>query len=353
MTNDTAEIGRRQALSDLYNRGARFVRCDGKSKKPIPRVRWLHGPPPTLQEVLFHPGHIGLVPWSLGLVAVDIDAWDNPDCLDPLINALGPLCVLKSPRGWHVYCETDRWWPSRPWKTLGCAGELRSRLYSVLYGDAAQQLVGALTWRNPSLAGDLDVLLPRPERKQKSSCRDGKGKEGAKPPSDSAVDLSRVLEPGRNEALFEARRWPAYRSVREWGPSRREAWMQAVFDQALAANNLFPDPLPRREVRDTAKSIGGWVWARRDHFCGPTKAEGARFTPEQRRRGGENKARRVRCDNRERDIRIVKRRRAGESWGQIAAAEGCSKGCARRVVERRWDGPQPIRQRPQLEAARA
>ena len=59
---------------------------------------------------------------------------------------------------------------------------------------------------------------------------------------------------------------------------------------------------------------------------------------EQRRRGGENKARQVRYDNRERDNEIARRWEAGQSLRLIARAVGITESGVRWVLRRDVQG---------------
>ena len=97
-----------------------------------------------------------------------------------------------------------------------------------------------------------------------------------------------------------------------------DEWLRAVEIRTLAENQRFPEPLTERHAKSTAYSIAVWTWTT---YRG---GYGRGFTMEQRRRGGENKARRLRYDNRERDSEIVRRWEAGESLRLIARAVGLS-----------------------------
>ena len=84
---------------------------------------------------------------------------------------------------------------------------------------------------------------------------------------------------GRNVELFDCTRFWAYRHARDFKRGPFEAWRDAVLERAMILNaDLFTEPLPVAEVRHTAKSIAGWVWARQ-------RGLDARFAATQRHRG--------------------------------------------------------------------
>lgn len=94
---------------------------------------------------------------------------------------------------------------------------------------------------------------------------------------------------GRNVALFDdLRRW-AYRARRRF--EERSEWDVAVLEKAAEHNAGIPVPLPPMEVRQTAASVGTWVWRRSFDETGFRRTQasrGRRNTSEQqaaKRRG--------------------------------------------------------------------
>lgn len=69
---------------------------------------------------------------------------------------------------------------------------------------------------------------------------------------------------GRNTHLFETVRQWAYRNAHNAPCS--EAWLREIESHAIALNDEFSTPLPVNEVRNTARSIAKWTWARRYDF---------------------------------------------------------------------------------------
>jgi hypothetical protein len=73
-------------------------------------------------------------------------------------------------------------------------------------------------------------------------------------------DLNAVIE-GRNDRLFHTlRRW-GYRAVHQFNDET--GWHQEMQDKAAEINGSFSNPLPYKEVRDTAKASAKWIWNRR------------------------------------------------------------------------------------------
>ena len=138
--------------------------------------------------------------------------------------------------------------------------------------------------------------------------------------------LERVQKGRRNLALFDAVRFWAYGAAR--GYASYEDWLRAVGIRTLAENRRFPEPLTGRHALSTGYSVAVWTWTTY------RSGYGRGWTMEQRRRGGENKARRLRYNNRERDVEIVRRWEAGESLRLIARAVGLSYEGVRWVIRR-------------------
>ena len=138
--------------------------------------------------------------------------------------------------------------------------------------------------------------------------------------------LERVQRGRRNIALFDAVRFWAYRSAR--GYASYDDWLRAVEIRTLAENRRFPEPLTHRHALSTGYSVAVWTWTTY------RSGYGRGWTMEQRRRGGENKARRLRHDSRERDVRIIHLWEAGQSIRQIGRKVGLTARAVHHVVHR-------------------
>jgi hypothetical protein len=77
-------------------------------------------------------------------------------------------------------------------------------------------------------------------------------------PKGKAADLE---VRGRNDQLFHSLRFWAYRAVHQFADAER--WLQELQFKASEINAGFVSPLPYKEVHDTAKACGRWVWRKR------------------------------------------------------------------------------------------
>ena len=315
-----------ESLTYLSTLGAHFVLCGGK--KPIRGFPW-RSHTPDLDCVLAHPGNVGIIPFSVGASALDVDKGE-PTQLSLLHP---PLVIVPSlrPGGEHIYYRDDTPRGNQRWNACGCEGEVRSaRGYLILHRDAPVLLASALANHKADCffpAGLLERVdlaeIGEPVRLDDLDHPDSDQLRLLRPP---APDLERVRKGRRNIALFDAVRFWAYAAVR--GYALYEAWVRAVEIRTLAENRRFPEPLTERHVLTTAYSIAVWTWtAYRSGY-------GRGWTMEQRRRGGENKARRVRYDKRQRDVEIVRRWEGGESLKGLGRAFGLTLQGVRRVVRR-------------------
>ena len=134
----------------------------------------------------------------------------------------------------------------------------------------------------------------------------------------------------RNIALFDAVRFWAYGAANL--AASYDDWLRVVEVRTLAENRRFPEPLTERHALTTGYSVAVWTWTTY------RSGYGRGWTMEQRRRGGENKARRVHYDNRERDVEIVRRWDAGQSLRLIARSVGLTEGGVRWVLRREVQG---------------
>ena len=316
------------ALTYLHQRGAHFVLC--RDKRPLSGFPW-RAHTPDLDCVLAHRGNVGIIPFSVGTSALDVDTGEPQQlCLfHP------PLVILRSqrPGGEHFYYRDDTPRGNQHWSAFGCSGEVRSaKGYLILYRDAPVLLAHALANDKAEClfpAGLLDYVEPVDVDRLGEVLLDdldapGSGQLRLLTPG--APILERVQKGRRNIALFDAVRFWAYRAAR--GYASYDDWLRAVEIRTLAENRRFPEPLSERHALSTGYSIAVWTWTTY------RSGYGRGWTMEQRRRGGENKARRVRYDNRERDVRIIHLWEAGQSERQISATVGLSKTAVHHVLKR-------------------
>lgn len=247
--NRKAKVG---ALRALHERGGHFVLCEGK--RPI-WWKW-HKLRPDLEVVIGHGDNIGIVPFSIGTSALDIDF----GAIGELVEVTDPLVVNPTPRGHHAYYRDGKPRPNRKWAAHGCGGEVRSaRGYLVLYEGGAERLEGALATRpadeNPfpaelfEAAGVAARYQPAPLRPREAM---------AIPMPSNLPELESVEPGGRNNAIFDHVRFTAYREDKGtvW-----EGWFARVLRHALAANERLPIPLDEVEAFKIARNVATWTWS--------------------------------------------------------------------------------------------
>lgn len=240
------------ALRALHARGGHFVLCE--SKRPI-WWKW-HKLRPDLEVVIGHGDNIGIVPFSVGTSALDIDFGE----IGELVEATDPLVVNPSPRGHHAYYRDGTPRPNRKWAAHGCGGEVRSaRGFLVLYEGGAERLEGALATRprdeNPFPA-DLFEAAGMAARYQPAPLCPRQAM--AIPVPSSLPELGSVEPGGRNNAVFDHVRFIAYREDKGtvW-----EGWFARVLRHALAANERLPVPLDEAEAFKIARNVATWTWS--------------------------------------------------------------------------------------------
>ena len=317
-----------EALTYLHQRGAHFVLC--RDKQPLPGFPW-RAHTPALDCVLAHRGNVGLIPFSVGTSALDVDKGEPHQ----LSLFYPPLVILRSqrPGGEHFYYRDDMPRGNQQWSAFGCAGEVRSANgYLILYRDAPVLLAHALANDKadcPFPAGLLEYVEPVDVSRLDGVMLDDL--DTADSPqlrllTPGAPVLERVQKGRRNLALFDAVRFWAYGAAR--GYASYEDWLRAVEVRTLAENRRFPEPLTGRHALSTGSSIAVWTWtAYRSGY-------GRGWTMEQQSYGGITHARQRRYDTRERDVEIIRRWEAGESLRQIGRAVGLGYKGVQWVVRR-------------------
>lgn len=317
-----------EALTYLHQHGAHFVLC--RDKRPLAGFPW-RAHTPDLDCVLAHRGNVGIIPFSVGTSALDVDTGEPTQ----LSLFHPPLVILRSqrPGGEHFYYRDDTPRGNQRWSAFGCSGEVRSaKGYLILYRDAPVLLAHALANDKAEClfpAGLLDYVEPADVGRLGEVLLDDldtPGSDQLRLLTPGAPILERVQKGRRNIALFDAVRFWAYGAAK--GYASYDDWLRTVEIRTLAENRRFPEPLTERHALSTGYSVAVWTWTTY------RSGYGRGWTMEQRRRGGENKARRLRYDNRERDVRIIHLWEAGQSERQISATVGLSKKAVHHVLKR-------------------
>ena len=252
-------MGVQDSLVSLWNSDAHIVLCNPE-KKPIHRGYMKQRP--GLEAVLDHADLLGLVPWSLGLSALDLDH-GNPE---PIVRDFPPLISVPTKRqgGFHFYYRDVEGRGNANWEHQGASGQIRSeRGFLVLHKDAATHIEKAL--RTGNQAAFPISLIPKKEHALFHPTKRHNGN-----PSQRSLDFSGPLEEvpvgKRNNVIFDSLH--AWADTAERGPDMGE-WLGFVFSYGLELNSRLPSPLPREEVYDIAGKVGRFRWtgcpARRDH----------------------------------------------------------------------------------------
>ena len=260
---DTAQA--KESIGVIHNSGGHLVLCR-PDKTPV-WAGWQRQRP-TLDISIQHDGPLGLIPYSLGATALDVDQ--------------GPWRQL--PRSWvnygtrrkggrHLYYADDQARGNSNWEAEDCAGQVRgAKGYAILWKDGAERLAAGI-------AGARQLsLFPFPVELIQAS-EPGRLIQFPERPLNPArsLHLESVLRGARNDSLFDVVRLRAYRELAEYRTEggTLAGWLGRVYSYADDSNRRFPDPLERSDVRSISYSVGTWVWSRYfDHSSEKQKERG-------------------------------------------------------------------------------
>ena len=235
-----------EALTYLYQQhGAHFVLC--RDKRPLAGFPW-RDYAPDLDCVLAHPGNVGIIPFSVGTSALDVDKGDPEAHQFSLFQQ--PLVIIPSqrPGGLHIYYRDDTPRGNQRWSAFGCSGEVRSaKGYLILHRDAPVRLAHALAYNKDECvfpAGLLDYVEPADVDRLGEVLLDdldAPGSDQLRLLTLGAPILERVQRGRRNISLFDAVRFWAYEAARRY--ASYDDWLRAVEIRTLAENRRFPSRL--------------------------------------------------------------------------------------------------------------
>ena len=238
----------------LYDAGAHFILCNGAIVPDNPKAPWTggrngwtggaeHAERLTVTDVMQHVmrgGLIGVVPWSLGMVVVDVDS-GGEDAMEAAIAMIGvePVIAHMSSTDvkWHIWFRADEPLPNGTWAPEAGApkvGDIRGGGGFVVLWEPAE-LAAALHRREASGVADIGRLPAAAgrtrRRRELSSVR--------APRTDPADEMRATREGDRNNTLYRL----AFRY-----PDRADDLLEA----AVAAG------LPRSGAEGTvASAVGG------------------------------------------------------------------------------------------------
>ena len=149
----------------LAERGAHFVLC--RPDKRALSNGW-QKTKPSLEAVIAHArsaGHVGVIPWSLGCVVIDVDT-GGTEAVEAVKKVLGaPVTWTRTKRdgGFHLWYRDASGSGNRKWKLPAGRGDVRgSRGYAVLW-NPEQVAAGLVAHFDSAPPVDLSVL-PKPKR---------------------------------------------------------------------------------------------------------------------------------------------------------------------------------------------
>ena len=223
---------------------------------------------PSLVSVLTHPGHLGIIPWSVGLTALDLDR-GSLGLHRAFVRAHRPVLSVPSrtPGRRHLFWHDDRprgsrrWGCGRPCLRAGCGcrqltlpgvpsplgGEvLGARGYLVMWSGRWVDLLSAAVEGERRMFGPVleDILLQPDQRRMLSSTDAGLQMR-------LVDDLASVEVGQRNTALFEA--------LRFWAWPRRAAALTeervVAVAKTMAGSFASPCPPPRCSAQASRSRI--------------------------------------------------------------------------------------------------
>ena len=316
------------ALQTITENGGHLVLVERGEKRPV-WSKWQHRKP-TLDVVAAHDGRIGLIPYSIGATALDLDHGDPADLPTPWTQ-------YRTQRrgGAHLYYGDDEARGNQKWQAGDCSGEVRgSKGYLILHRNGADRVARALQ------SGRQLNLWPFPEdlirlHEAELIVPTVRQLHAVEPRGKASLRLEGVYEGARNDSLFEVGRQWAYRQRRG---GNLGAWIAGVRDFFLFNNKRFPDPMDVAEVRASAYSVSTWVWSAFNEII-PTKGKGRldHSSIAQSWRGtwgGRASGVSRRRETQARDRAIVRAVERGEPMRSVASEHGIAVGTVHWIVRR-------------------
>ena len=329
---------RLRALASLIdNFGAHLIPVQ-EDKSPVRgfRTNW-HTRTPDFQTIYPHArrgGAFGLIPHSIGMVVFD---WDDDDLqAAAAFSTEHPAeLLLPTPRGWHFYWTNFQARTNAQWQYQGkTRGDVRSSSgYAIMHGDAPVLIERCISGQAKQLAFPEHLIgkAAEPIAQRAPQAISAPQKPESIPQDISAIDWRSVERGARNTTLYRAVHELAYNAPVK-ALADRAAFTSSLIGQAREWAALMPDwaDFSYTEVQAIAESAAADVWKWR----ALPGVRNARYTPEQRKRGGVRSGQRRRWLQRERNAEIWKLyQTATLNNAQIAEKMGCSELTIKRVVK--------------------
>ena len=170
------------AYQALLAHGAHLTLIHATTKKPI-KKGWQKNSA-TAEEIEGHlqgGGQLGVIPGSLNLIVVDVDAGTHGIAPDEVKELLGPPLLsapTRTPGNAHLYYRRPESFNGKLYQWSG--GEvLADTRNAILYGDAVAQLVDVLPQLSDAPTPDLTVL-PRPTKSTRAAVAVREAPEGSR-----------------------------------------------------------------------------------------------------------------------------------------------------------------------------
>ena len=264
-----------------------------------------------------HGGLLGIIPYSIGTSALDVDRGDWRKLPKAWANY-----ATRRKRGRHLFYGDDSARRNQAWESDDCSGEVRGATgYVILWKDGAKRLADAI-------AGGVQLeLFPFPHELIQERSEPGRLIQFPERPLNPSrsLALESIQKGARNDSLFDVVRKRAYQELTAY---RKEGgdlggWLRRVYALTDDNNRRFPVPLDRDEVRAIAYSVATWVWSRGYDHSNKKQKERQVKQVESRR-----------AKNRERDLIIIQAAIDGESMRSLGRKYGVNASTVLRIITR-------------------
>lgn len=221
-----------ESIRLLHENSAHFVLCS-QNKQPIHKS-WQKRKP-SIKSILNHESLLGIIPFSIGMSALDVDHGDPSELIrhfNPIINIQSSIHTKR-----HLYYTDIKPRDNQKWEAFNCSGDIRSgNGYLILHKNAAIYVAKSL---RVQLEFPFPGFLAR--LSDEKTCRISE--------QYAYNDLEHVQVGSRNNELFKVMQ--KFRSL-QWsnGIRGKDELIKSCHDFAHKQNMRFRDPLPKQEVNE-------------------------------------------------------------------------------------------------------